>query len=416
MKRTRIAFLYHYFHPDSVISARLFSDLAQWVCSFGWDVEALPCNRSRRDETCTYSSRENWGGVRIRRIWRPSFLQESFFGRICNSIWMIAVWSGMVLRRSDRLPDIVVMGTDPILGQMAAWIIRMFRPSVRMVIWAHDLYPEAAVADGIVKEGSLLTRCLRQLVRKAYASSDLIVDMGECMQKRLKDYEFSTRCVTLTPWALLEPEKPGMPNQAVRRELFGDVKLAILYSGNLGRAHSFDEFLELASLLKDDSVGFNFSIFGNRSQELNEEARKGLGNIRINTDVAESNLGARLDASDIHMVSLRPEWSGTVVPSKFFASLAVGRPVLFAGPLTSSIAAWIAKYDLGWVLSDKTASFIADDLRSLASDRIRMSRMQLHCIEIYRKHFSREIIVNKWHEELKGIVSGHEDEESDKYL
>ena len=40
------------------------------------------------------------------------------------------------------------------------------------------------------------------------------------------------------------------------------------------------------------------------------------------------------------------------MPSKFFASLAVGRPVLYAGPAESEIARWIAEHDLGLHLRD----------------------------------------------------------------
>jgi len=38
-----------------------------------------------------------------------------------------------------------------------------------------------------------------------------------------------------------------------------------------------------------------------------------------------------IGSGDIHVVTLREEWTGTVVPSKFFGALAAGRPVLFAG-------------------------------------------------------------------------------------
>ena len=68
----------------------------------------------------------------------------------------------------------------------------------------------------------------------------------------------------------------------------------------------------------------------------------------------QSDLEVRLSAADIHVVTLRDEWTGTVVPSKFFGALAVGRPVLFAGSPKSAVARWIVKHRVGWVLTESS--------------------------------------------------------------
>jgi hypothetical protein len=35
-------------------------------------------------------------------------------------------------------------------------------------------------------------------------------------------------------------------------------------------------------------------------------------------------LAARLSAADVHNISLREDWTATVIPSKFFGALAIG--------------------------------------------------------------------------------------------
>ena len=66
---------------------------------------------------------------------------------------------------------------------------------------------------------------------------------------------------------------------------------------------------------------------------------------------SEDQLQARLSAADVHIVTLHHGWTGTVVPSKFFGALAMGRPVLFIGAADSAIARWIEQFGVGWVLS-----------------------------------------------------------------
>ena len=48
-------------------------------------------------------------------------------------------------------------------------------------------------------------------------------------------------------------------------------------------------------------------------------------------------LGPLLRAADLHLISLRPAFSGIVLPSKIYACIASRRPILFVGPESSDI-------------------------------------------------------------------------------
>ena len=85
-------------------------------------------------------------------------------------------------------PDVIIVGTDPILSLLVAIAWRVLRPKVLVAHWCFDLYPEAAVAEGLLDEKSILVRFLKALLRSAYRRCDLIVDIGVCMRQRLGAY------------------------------------------------------------------------------------------------------------------------------------------------------------------------------------------------------------------------------------
>jgi colanic acid biosynthesis glycosyl transferase WcaI len=400
----KVAILYHFFYPDDVVSARHFSDLAEGLAGAGWEVEVLPSNRGCRNPAETYLPREHWRGVNISRIWRPSLAQSSSWGRIVNAGWMIAAWSRIALRPRTARPDIVLVGTDPVLSVLVALPLKWLRPEIKIAHWAFDLYPEAAIVDNMLMASSTVLRLLTWLLRRAYASCNLIVDLGLCMRHRLEAYGSRAARQTIVPWALAEEPAPTAPEPDLRRRLFGDAKLALLYSGNLGRAHAYGEFLNLARSVAGTGIEFRWSVRGNAVDQLRSEIRKTDTNVGMLGFVPESELARHLAAADIHLVSLKPEWSGIVVPSKFFGSLAAGRPVLFAGPEDSYVAHCIQEYRVGWVLNSTTFAEVAFRLRYLAEDPERLRELQAHCFEVYTSHFSRDKMMNSWVRELGQLL------------
>jgi glycosyltransferase involved in cell wall biosynthesis len=404
----RVAVLYHYFYPDDVVSARHFEEFCVGLAERGWEVEVLPSNRSCRDESQAYRLREEWQGIAIRRIWRPPFRQASGLGRILNAAWMLAAWCGIGLRQRERVPDVLVLGTDPIFSVLVALVVRILRPSVRIAHWCFDLYPESAVVEGLFPARGILAGTLHYLLQRAYAACDLIADLGGCMRQRLKEYDSPARHTTLIPWALAEPDEVSRPDPETRRQLFGTEPLGLLYSGNFGRAHSYREFLELARLLRGDGVHVCFGVRGNRANELRAAIGPNDSNVSLAGFAPETELVKRLAAADIHLVSLRPEWTGLVVPSKFFGSLAAGRPVIFAGSREAAIARWIEEHQVGWVLDAQSRDAVAAELRSLAGCPERLHERQRHCQQVYQQHFSRRRIMDQWDQELQALlVSRH---------
>ncbi len=399
----RVTVLYHFLQPDDVVSGRLLDDLCQGLVERGWVVEALPCNRGCHDARSRYARDEVLNGVRMRRVWRPPLRQASTAGRLLNALWMIAAWSAAAVRRRAHRPDVLIVGTDPPLSVIVALVWKRLCPRTRIVHWVHDVFPDAAVAEGYLGARSALTGALRRLLARAYSRCDLIADLGPCMRARLEADSPAVRHVTLPPWALVEPAAPPAPDPALRTELFGGARLGLLYSGNFGRAHAYEPLLALARRLRGEDIRFVFAVRGNSVGLLRQAVTADDVNVGFADFACEAELESRLAAADIHLVSLREEWTGIVVPSKFVGALAVGRPVLFAGSPASAVAGWIERYRLGWVLDDARLDEVAAALRALTRDPAPLEALKQRCFETYRAQFARAPLIDRWAALLDGL-------------
>jgi putative colanic acid biosynthesis glycosyltransferase WcaI len=393
-----------FYRPDDVAASRQYSGLCEGLAEQGFAPEAWPSNRSRHNPRGGFPLKaETLGGVLVRRVWMPPLNQARFLGRILNALWVMGAWKFRALLTRTR-PDILILGTDPIFAVLLAPFFRLRWPKAKIVHFCFDLYPEYAVAEGLVKEGGLLVRFLRRLLGFAYRRLDLTVDIGPCMRERLAAYP-QKRQATLTPWALEEPGEVLAPDPEERKALFGGpARLCLLYSGNLSHPHEFYLTLKLARLTPGFAL-FCYSARGNRLADLQKAVNPEDQNFHFAPFAPPGKLEARLSAPDIHLVSLKAPYKGVAVPSKFFGALAAGRPVLFEGPRDSAIARWIEEYGLGWVLTDANLGETAADLKAFASDAGRKKELFRHCRETYQAHFSRKAVLEGWKREL-GNLSG----------
>jgi colanic acid biosynthesis glycosyl transferase WcaI len=392
--------LYQYMLPDDVVSAVLFTELCTGLAGKGWRVVASSSNRARQDHRRTYPEYSVSNGVEFRRVWRPALSQASQLGRIVNAIWMIVAWSLLALDRSLQ-PDVLIVGTDPVLSPIVAIVWRVFKPRVRLVHWCFDLYPEAAIAAGLLRENSFLVRLFKGLMRRTYRGFHLIVDIGCCMGERLREYDSSSRTLTVPPWALSEPNEPAPIPELERRKLFGEANLALLYSGNLGRAHSWSWVPELAHALQTIEGRIVFSARGGSVAKLRNLVDESKAPVDFVELAPAEGLAARVSAPDIHIVSLREDWTGASVPSKFFGALAVGRPVLFVGSRDSAIAKWIEQLGVGWVFNPERIGQLLLELKHWSQSPGAKARMFQHCHNVYQREFSRECALDRWNDALQ---------------
>jgi colanic acid biosynthesis glycosyl transferase WcaI len=407
--RPRLLVFYHFFHPDQVVSARIFSDFAEEQARRGWDVTAVTCNRAHGDGDARFPPEEQWNGVRILRVFRPAWSQKKPLPRLGNSGWLLSAW----FLRSTQLGefDAIVIGSDPSFAAALAIPLRAARPRTPILHWCLDVFPDAGEAEwtGATR---LLSPPARAIMSAAYRCCDVVVDLGPCMRERLERYGGSPRRETLTPWALVEPETPAEPEPGLRRALFGDAKIGLIYAGSMSRSHDFESLLALGRACRaraGDEIAVCFACTGTNLPALKAAVRPEDTNVRFAPFADEDTLARRLEAADFHLGSLRPDFTGIVVPSKFFAALAVARPFIFAGRADAAIARWIGEHDVGMVLEPGQIDDAAARLVSLKDDPAAIRAGRAHALAIYRRHFSKRLVNDRWaallEEQLGGRVT-----------
>lgn len=402
---TKILILNHVFWPDRHNTARHISELSAELVKRGWDVTALIGNRSVLDHRKRFIPVKGiWNGVNYTRIYIPPFNQKKNIQRLVTSLWLVLSWI-------IRLPglgsyDVIIIGTNPPFAYLIIPFLKIFKRKSKLILWGFDLYPEAIMASG-GKFGKLIGKIIKPVTILCHKRLDVLVDIGACMRAIYSSYRHGAKEATLTPWSFVEPSQLLKPHPETRKLLFGEATVAFLYSGTIGLAHEFENFILLARELqkRKASVAFCFAGFGNQFADLKKQLTSEDKNIRLADFVnSDEELTKRFSSADFMLISLKESWTGISVPSKFFGALASGKAILFSGSEKSSLRELTEMYKFGLHLTKVNIMQIADEVCELAANPERMNQFQLNAFNTYKTNFSKKIICDRWDNLLKESV------------
>ena len=406
-----LLFINQHYYPDVASTGQHLTDLAEHLVEDGFEVEVLCASARYLSGALESPKQEVHNGVSIRRVPTTSFGRGSHLGRILDyaSFYLqvlVALFSG---RRYDL---VVGLTTPPLLG-VACALARAVRGQ-RYAIWSMDLHPDAEEAVGMVRPGSLLSRLLHGLNNYGYRNADLVVDLGRYMKARLVEKGVAPdRLRTVVVWNKKDEITPvAREDNPLVDELGLAGKFVVMYSGNAGIVHRFDEVTEVMTRLRDrDDIAFLFVGGGPRRKEIEAVIeREELTNARYLDYFPREMLDQSLSLGSVHLLTLRNEAAGVAVPGKLYGVMAAGRPIVVVGPGRSEPAETVLEEGVGRVvdtladdgsLADRLERTILD----LATDPATCAQMGLRARDAFLARYEADVACAQWADVLWDLLA-----------
>jgi putative colanic acid biosynthesis glycosyltransferase WcaI len=369
----RIAIVNLFYPPSLAPSAHLAASLADHRAAQGDDVTVVTgrggylggAERGGRSSPAA-------GAPTVIRSWTPALGKATDVRRLGD---YVAFLVGAVVRLLV-LPeqDVVIALTTPPYVLVAAVAHRILHPHTKVVLWSHDVYPDAAEAYGTIRPGGFVSRMLRAVARRLMRRVDHVVAVDEAMLHRvLTGYAHDGRPAgsVIPNW---EPADrfPGdrrpTPWTGYGEAAFVD-RFVVLHTGNFGVGHRADDIGDAAATLADDGVMFLFVGGGARVPELTAEVeRRNLRNVRFHGYVPRAETGGVLSGARCALISLDNRSLGIMSPSKMNSSLAMGLPIIYVGPPGTGVDEAILRYGCGFSLRQGDVAGIVEAVRRLCDD------------------------------------------------
>ena len=389
-----LVFLNQYYPPDAAPTGVMLEAVANELVTQGHSVTILCtegggyASASAPPPSTTDRPLADHGPLRIIRIPALRFGRGSFIGKLADylSYYLGVLWRLLFLHpRPDR---IIALTTPPYLSLLARICSKLRRAD--HAHWVMDLYPDVMTAHGMLREGGLIHRLLAILARWGFGGRRCaaILTLGPDMAERIDLLTASPRHAAPASWIPLwsgtdEESDPSDLSVTDRRHSMGwpDNSLVVMYSGNMGLGHRFGEILSLipqfapSPSTQAPSPVFAFFGAGKRRAEIASFIAQNQNLPAELHDYAPSDiLPAHLRSADVHLASLAPEWTGTMVPSKLQGIFHAARPVIFIGDSRSSIGRWVLESGGGWVVPPGDISALNQAIQEALDPHTRLTR------------------------------------------
>ncbi len=408
----RILFLSHYFPPEvNAPASRTFDHCVRWARS-GHEVTVVTCTPNCPNGVVYpgYSNRllrqvEQVDGVRVVRVWTHLAPNAGTGRRILNfvSYLLSAVLASLRLPRPD-----VVVATSPqfFCGWAGVLVSRLKR--VPLVLEIRDIWPESIEAVGAMRNRRLL-RLLEVLERWMYRAAAEIVTVGDGYRaKILEKVDVTDRISVIMNGVDLKKYAPRGPDVQWLRAWRLEGKFVCSYIGTLGMAHGLEVVVEAAKALKRkgrDDIRFCLVGEGAMKSRLAELAdREGVGDLVVLTgQLPKEIVPVVLASSHACLIHLKKcQLFETVVPSKVFEAMAMGRPIIMGvrGPARDIVL----QSGAGLEMEPDSAESLLQAVETLADDRQLLARLGRTARQRVASDFNRDVLATRFLETMERVA------------
>ena len=401
-----ILIMCQYFYPEYVSSAVLPTELAVDLASKGWSVDVL-CGQPRE---YTLENRvpksEVYKEVNIRRLSYLGLDKKHPVGRLLNFLSLMLAY-GLRMPLLFKYKCILVYSNPPLLPLIPSYVSKLSKSS--MIFVAFDVYPDAAIIHGAIKETGMIAKMMRRINKRVYRQANRVVALGTEMKEYLVDNGLTEEpdLVEVIPnWYSGQELKDHVIKSAEFRHLSETWPFIVLYSGNMGSLQDMDTILDCMLLFKNrEDILFVFTGHGNKKPYVEEFIhRHKFDNAVVYGFLLGDDYADMLKIADLCLVSLSKGIEGLGVPSKTYGYLAAGKPVVAIMSDKTDIVTQIKEYNAGDHVRQGDVQGLARVFSNYLANPNLVGTHGQNARILFDCYYERSICTNQYHEMIKELI------------
>ena len=306
-------------------------------------------------------------------------------------------------------PEVVVVISPPLqLGVTGLLLCALHRSRVMLVI--KDLVPDAAIAVGAMRPGSVVCRLAQALERFVYRRAAGIAVICDGMRRNLITKGVPADKVLVLPdyidLSFIKPQTT--PNTFRAQFAIPEDKFLAMYSGSVAGKQGLQTFIQAAAQLDSDrDIECCLIGEGPHLPELKQlAAGLALNRFLFLPLQPRENLAAQLSAADALVITQRESVRDVVFPGKLLYYMASGTAILAAVNEDSETGRFIRDHNVGIVVPPEAPGRLAEAIRWMRGNRERTRQLGRNGRRTAEALFDRSVVLKKFASYIESGLDG----------
>lgn len=300
--------------------------------------------------------------------------------------------------------DVAFIDSTPPIQGLKLPIVRLFRKKP-IVYNAQDLFPETLSGTGLANKGGFLWKIGMWVSNVTFKYSDKIITISEDIKKSIVARGVDGQKVYVVyNWVDESMVHPVAKQENPLYEEFGLSRDAftLVYAGNLGNAQNIEVILEAAVMLPE----VQFALFGTGGLEQlikDTVKERNLKNVRLAPLQPYDRVSEVYSLGDACIVSCKPGLGGSAMPSKTWAIMSCGRPVV-ASFDEGELKEILENNNCGVFSHAGNLEEFVVAIKSLTSDADRCKIMGANARQFILNNLTKEVGAKKYVDIIKSVL------------
>ena len=291
--------------------------------------------------------------------------------------------------------DLIVFYSPSIFwGPLVNRLKKLWKAPAYMIL--RDFFPQWVIDNGMLKEGSAITKYFRYFEKLNYqAANTIAIQSPKNLEWFEKTVQSGKPLDLLYNWAANEPV--AVENNYYRHKLGLEEKVVFFYGGNIGHAQDMMNIVRLAENLLDEKEA-HFVLVGKGDEvELVRAAieEKHLSNMTLLPPVSQDEFKLMLAEFDIGLFSLHKDHVTHNFPGKLLGYMVQQKPILGSVNPGNDLQPTVQESEAGFVTVNGEDELLKENALKLLRDAALRKKMGQNGEQLLKELFSVEAAVDK---------------------
>jgi glycosyltransferase involved in cell wall biosynthesis len=295
--------------------------------------------------------------------------------------------------------DVVLTSSPSITSGLISAIAAKIKKA-KSIYNVQEIYPDVLIKHMEIRQKWLIS-LMGQIEKITYRLTNKIVTIDQCFSDRIQNR--------------LDPKKlsviPNFIDTTIYKPYIGEIrsdfsfndKFLVGYLGNLGGVQDWDCILEAIQLLETDDR-FHFLIAGGGS-EYNRlrDASNRLTNLTVLPYQPRTSIPELNHRINLHMIAMDAASDYDGLPSKVYAILASGRPIIASSNADSPLSIFLSSTQFARIVKRGDPNALAKGIQVAFTERLHL-KSSIDVRSLIENNYSKDVVTRKYVELANQLI------------